>query len=171
MGMWVSEWEVHVCGAQAFRVSHCTWSSLTQLGWLASQLQGSPCLHLPRARITDVPVCPAFYLGAGGLNSGPHACMTSTLPLAPAPAQRLPKRIENIPLAVSRGCYSLLVASNPFLLLSKHLHICLQSACVGWRTWKDRRDIDSNQITFAVTLNYPLKRPILTVSCLHRGMK
>lgn len=66
--------------------------------------QQAPCLCLPSARTTDMSVRPTvtWVLGGRGLNSGPCAYRRA-LHHQSSPAQKLCKRIENIPLTVSRG--------------------------------------------------------------------
>lgn len=61
------------------RVSHWTQTSSTQLDWLTDAVQGSACLYLsPVLELGHMPLCLAFYIGSGALNSRPHACVEGT---------------------------------------------------------------------------------------------
>lgn len=58
--------------------------SLTEPGACLFGLLGSPCLHLPGARITDLNShAQPFYVGAGDSNSGPQPCTADTSPTTP----------------------------------------------------------------------------------------
>lgn len=54
---------------------------LIRLGWLARELQGVPCPHLPRAGIRSTCCHPwlLFYVGSGVSNSDPQVCKASAL--------------------------------------------------------------------------------------------
>lgn len=54
---------------------------LIRLGWLARELQGVPCPHLPRAGIRSTCCHPwlLFYVGSGVSNSAPHVCKAIAL--------------------------------------------------------------------------------------------
>lgn len=61
------------------KVSHWTWSLPLWRDWLA---EGPSCLSSPALWWHRVPLCLASYLGAGHLNWGARAWVTSTLPTA-----------------------------------------------------------------------------------------
>lgn len=56
-----------------------------RLGWLATEPSGSACLCPQCWSHKHESPHPAFYMGAGVLNSGPLACMAGTLPLSHLP--------------------------------------------------------------------------------------
>lgn len=85
------------------KIFHWAWSSPTQLDWLASELQESPCLCLSSTGITGVhhDLC-HFYPGARQRHSGPHVYVVSTL---------VPSHLRNPPpfekkIKVSKQSYS-----------------------------------------------------------------
>lgn len=61
-----------------------TKSSQVQLDWLAVSSIG-PCLCIPSAGVIDAHPMPAFCVGAGEPDSGPHVCVTDILPTGPSP--------------------------------------------------------------------------------------
>lgn len=74
----------YVCGEQVDIVFlHCFQLYVLRLAdtRLAIQLApGSTCLHLPKAGITDRPLCPpGFSMSAKDPNSGPHIHMANIL--------------------------------------------------------------------------------------------
>lgn len=68
-------------------VSQLTCCSLIRWYCLVSKSQGTSCLFWSIVRITGTyhSVCLSLYMGTDGLNAGPHAFVTNTLPTEPSP--------------------------------------------------------------------------------------
>lgn len=61
-------------------------SGLTDMVNLASLLVlGISCLYFLCTGIIGLPSLPGIYLGAGDLNTGPHSCTPTALPMEPSP--------------------------------------------------------------------------------------